>query len=245
MGLRVEYKPTFSPAIRGLNIGFVLGQTDDTPPGDAKFEFGDLIREATVGIAWDHKYFSFRFAYRFDRDLHSDAATVVGEKFVYRVEERYLWNFLPGFQISANGYCEGINSEGKGVGRGDPGYSENWLYIHYDPEYFTTGIDTAYTDFFVGNKGQTMEIRPFFYYKFINNYLFAGLMAGMVMGFNGSESFKDVFYNEWYLEPKVQFNIHNNFYVALVYRYTSTAYKELGNNEYFKQFFNLRLCYTF
>jgi hypothetical protein len=245
MGIRFEWKPTFTPAIRGLNIGFVLNRSDEGVPLDAKQEFGDLFRESIVGIAWDHKYFGLRFAYRFDRDVKSDAVFVTGEKFVYRVEERLLWNYLPGFQISANGYCEGINSEGRGSGYGPPGYIQHWLYIHYDPMYFITGIDTGYQDNFVKQTGQALEIKPFFYYKFINNYLVAGLMAGMVMGFNGTESYKDVFYNEWYVEPKIQFNIHNNFYIALVYRYTSMAFETLGNNDYYKQFFNLRLSYKY
>jgi len=245
MGIRVEWKPTFTPAIRGLNIGFVLNRADENAPPDAKLEFGDLLKESIVGISWDHKYFGFRFAYRFDRDVKSSAAAVTGEKFVYRAEERLLWNLIPGFQISANGYCEGINSEGRGAERGAPGYIQHWLYIHYDPMDFTAGIDTGYRDNFVKKTGQLLEIRPFFYYKFINNYLMAGLMAGMVMGFNGSESYKDVFYNEWYVEPQIKFNIHNNFYTALVYRYTSRAFEKLGNNDYFTQWFNLRLCYTF
>ena len=245
MGIRLEWKPNFNPSIRGLNIGCVLGRSDEGVPWDAKETFGDLFRESIVGIAWEHRYFLFRFAYRFDRDVKSDAVFVTGEKFVYRVEERLLWNFLPGFQISANGYCEGINSEGRGAERGAPGYFQNWLYIHYDPMDFTTGIDTGYRDNFVKKTGQLLEIRPFFYYKIINNYLMAGLMAGIIMGYNGSESYKDVFYNEWYLEPQVKLNIHNNFYVAFVYRYTSKAFEKLGNNDYFKQFFNLRLCYTF
>jgi hypothetical protein len=246
MGIRVEYKPTFSPSIRGLNVGFVLGRSDDTVPSDAKLEFGDLLKEAIVGIAWDHKYFGLRFAYRFDRDVNSDAAIVVGERFVYRIEERLLWNLLPGFQISANGYCEGINSEGKGSGRSTPGYLTNWLYIHYDPMNFTTGIDTQYTDFFVDKSGQKLEIKPFFYYKFINNFLVGGLMAGMVMGFNGQESYKDVFYNSWYVEPQVRFSfLDNKFSIALVYRYTSNAFETLGNNDYYTQWFNLRLRYTF
>lgn len=110
---------------------------------------------------------------------------------------------------------------------------------------FSTGIDTGYTDFFVNNNGQTLEIRPFFFYNFINNRLIAGLRGGIVMGFNGKETVKDIFYNTWYLEPQVKLFIYNNFYAAFVYRYTSTAYKTLGNTEYYTQWFNLRLCYTF
>jgi hypothetical protein len=246
MGIRVEYKPTFSPSIRGLNIGFVLNHPDEEVSPEAKQVFGDLFKESIVGIAWEHKYFGLRFAYRFDRDVKNNAVVITGEKLVYRVEERLLWNLLPGFQISANGYCEGLNMEGRSGYSEPDGYFNNWLYIHYDPMNFSTGIDTGLTDNFVKKTGQLLEIRPFFYYKFINNYLMAGLMAGMVMGFNGSsQSVKDVFYNTWYVEPQIKFNIHNNFYAALVYRYTSIAFEKLGNNDYYTQWFNMRLCYTF
>jgi len=246
MGIRFEWKPTFSPHIRGLNIGVVLNRSDENVPPwpQAKEAFGDIFGESILGIAWDHKYFAFRFAYRLDRDVKSDAALVTGEKFVYRIEERLLWLLVPGLQISANGYCEGINSEGRGAERGSPGYFQNWLYIHYDSMYFNTGVDVSYLDNFVKKTGQLLEIRPFFYYNIIPNHLTAGLLAGMVMGFNGSESYPDIFYNKWYVEPQVKFNISNNFYTALVYRFTSNAYKTPGNFNFYTQWVNIRLCYT-
>jgi hypothetical protein len=243
MGIRVEWKP-LGP-LRGLNLGFVLSRSDEGVPWDAKEQFGDLFRESILGIAWEHKYFAFRFAYRFDRDVKSDAVFVTGEKFTYRIEERFLWMLLPGMQIWANGYCEGINSEGRGSGYGPPGYIQNWVSANYDSMYFNTGIDAGYKDNFVKKTGQLLEIRPSFYYKFINNRLVAGVMGGIVMGFNGSESYPDVFYNNWYVEPLVKVNIYNNFYIALVYRYTSNAYQTIGNNDYYTNWFNLRLCYTF
>jgi hypothetical protein len=245
MGIRTEWKPTLWPSLRGLNIGFVLNRSDEGVPFDAKETFGDLFRESIVGIAWEHKYFAFRFAYRFDRDVKSEAVFVTGEKFTYRVEERLLWMLLPGLQISANGYCEGINSEGRGSGYGPPGYIQNWLYARYDPMDFSAGIDFGYRDDFVKKTGQLLEIRPSFYYNFINNFLSAGVMGGLVMGFNGSEAYPDVFYNKWYFEPAVKLNINNKLYLDLVYRYTSSAYLTLGNLDYYTQWVNLRLCYTF
>jgi len=246
MGIRAEYKPTFSPLIRGLNLGFVLNHYDDTTPQDAKLEFGDLFKESILGIAWDHRYFGLRFAYRFDREIVSEAAGADGAKFLYRVEERLLWNLLPGFQISANGYCQGITSSDKG--RKNPGFFENWLYIHYDSIDFNTGLDLQYIDNFVAKEktGQSMEIRPFFYYKIINNFLYAGLKAGLNMSFNSVRLYPDIFYDELYVEPQVRLNfLGNSFSIDFVYRYTSIAYKELGNNDFYKQFFNLRLRYTF
>jgi len=241
MGIRVEYKPNY---IRGLNIGFVLNRANENIPNDVKQEFGDLFNESIVGIAWDHQYFGLRFAYHFDRDVKGPAALATGEELAYRVEERVLWNLLPGFQISANGYYEGISSKSTG-GLSKPPYIHNWFYVRYDPMDFTAGIDVGYKDYFEDRIGQILEIRPSFYYKFINNYLIAGIRAGIVMGFNGQKSWEDVFYNEWYFEPQVKFNIHYNFYTALVYRYTSTAYQTPGNNDYFRQWLNLRLCFTF
>jgi hypothetical protein len=243
MGIRAEWKPLGS--LRGLNIGFVLNRANENIPADAKETFGDLFNESVAGIAWEHKYFGFHFSYRFDRDVKSDAAVVTGEKFAYRLEERLLWQFLPGLQISANGYCDGINSEGRGAGRNMPGYFQNWFYARYDPMDFTAGFDIGYRDNFVRKEGQLLEIRPFFYYKFFNSHLLAGAMGGLVMGFNGSESYPDVFYNNWYVEPQVKLIINNNFYLALVYRYTSTAFQTLGNFDYYTQWFNLRLSYTF
>jgi len=242
-GIRVEWKPL--GALRGLNLGFVLNRQDDTVPSDAKIEFGDLLKESILGIAYEHKYFAFRFAYRFDRDVDSPMAVVNGEKLVYRIEERLLWLLLPGMSLSANGYCEGINAAGKGSGRSTPGYIQNWLYASYDPEYFTAGFNVGYRDGFVLN-AQQLEIRPYFYYKFINNYLIAGLMGGMEIGFNEGKSIPDAFYNFWFIEPQIKVNVNNYFYFALVYRYTSGAYgTETSYKDQNTNWVNLRLCYTF
>ncbi|MDR2952055.1 MAG: hypothetical protein LBU82_02305 [Treponema sp.] len=249
MGIRTEWKPTFSPFWRGLNLGFVLNRANENIPAEAKEVFGDLFNESIVGIAWENQYFGLRFAYRFDRDVKSSAAVVSGEKFAYRIEERLLWNLLPGFQISANGYCDGINSEGKGAGRNMPGYIQNWLYIRYDPMDFSTGFDAGYRDNFVRKTGQILELRPFFYYKFLNNYVTAGVLGGIVMGFNGPEkSYPDVFYNSWYVEPQVKLRVNNNFYIALVYRYTSNAFETADKEvkfDHYTQWVNLRLSYSY
>jgi hypothetical protein len=245
-GIRVEWKPLGS--LRGLNLGFVLNRQDETVPSDAVEAFGDLFLESILGIAYEHKYFAFRFAYRFDRGIDTPAATVIGDRLTYRVEERLLWLLLPGMSISANGYCEGINAAGKGSGRTTHGYLQNWLYISYDPEYFTTGLNFGYRDEFEDNT-QKMEFRPFFYYKLINNYLIAGLMGGMEIGFNKGISFSDTFYNFWFVEPQIKVNVNNNFYFTIVYRYTSGKY--VTNNDTFSykdqntNWVNLRLCYTF
>jgi len=242
-GIRFEWKPL--GALRGLNLGFVLNRQDDTVPSDAVQKFGDLFMESIVGIAWEHKYFAFRFAYRFDRGIDSPAAVVVGEKFVYRFEERLLWMLLPGMSIAANGYCEGINAEGKGSGRGTPGFIQNWLYITYDPEYFIMGMNVGYRDGFVNNE-QKLEFRPYFYYKVINNYLLAGLMGGLEIGYNNGKSIPDAFYNFWFVEPQIKVNVNNNFYIAAVYRYTSGAYgTETSSKDQNTNWVNIRVNFSF
>jgi hypothetical protein len=245
MGIRTEWKPTFSPFLRGLNVGFVLNRSDEGVPPDAKEKFGDIFKESVVGIAWEHSYFTVRFAYRFDRAVRGPASAISGAKLVYRVEERLLWMLLPGLQLSANGYCEGLNAEGDtGSGQGEyKYYIQNWFYARYDPMNFTAGFDVGYKDDFK-YEGQQLEMRPSFYYKIIPNFLTAGVMGGIVIGFN-SLATEGVPYKEWYVEPAVKFNIINKFFIDLVYRYTSTGYKELGNFDYYNQWVNLRLCYTF
>jgi hypothetical protein len=245
-GIRFEWKPL--GVLRGLNLGFVLNREDNKLPSDEETleqrKFGDLFKETIVGIAYEHRYFAFRFAYRFDIGIDTPMADIKGEKLVYRVEERLLWMLVPGMSVWANGYCEGINA-GVGSGRGVPGYFQNWLYVRYDPEHFTTGVNVGYMDGFVRNE-QLLEFRPYFYYKVIKNRLIAGLMGGMEIGYNNGKSIPDAFYNFWFIEPQVKLNITDTFYVALVYRYTSgaydtfTSYKDQNTN-----WVNLRICYEF
>jgi hypothetical protein len=241
-GIRFEWKPL--GVLRGLNLGFVLNRADEGKPADAREQFGDLVKESIVGIAWEHPYFAFRFAYRFDRDLDSPAASTAGEKFVYRVEERLLWRLLPGMSVWANGYCQGINAGGNRA-RSDPGYIQNWLYISYAPENFTTGINVGYRDEFEYDI-QKLEIRPYFYYNIIRNHLFAGMMGGFEMGYNNGQSFEDTPVNFWFLEPKVQVNVNPNFYIAAIYRYTSGAYgTEKSYKDQITHWANLQLGFTF
>jgi len=241
-GIRFEWKPLGT--LRGLNMGVVLNRADETVPNDAKEAFGDLFMESILGIAYEHKYFAFRFAYRFDRGLESPAAVINGEKLVYRIEERLLWRLLPGMSVSANGYGEAINAGGNRA-RATPGFIQNWLYISYAPEYFSMGLNVGYNDGFELD-AQKMEFRPYFYYNIIPNQLIAGLMGGMEMGFNGGKSFEDVFYNFWFVEPQIKVIVNNNFYFAAVYRYQSGAYgTETSYKDQITNWVNLRLGFTF
>jgi hypothetical protein len=242
-GIRFEWTPNFLP---GLNLGFVLNRDDDTVPDGAKETFGDMFMESVVGVAYEHDYFAFRFAYRFDRDVDSPAANVTGEKLLYRVEERILGKLLPGMSVWANGYWIGIGAEGrKSSGRTIPNTIQNWLYILYDPEYFSAGLTIGYRDAFY-NDGKFLEIRPSVFGKFFNNFLNVGVTAGMEMGFTDTSRIPDAdVYNFWFVEPQVRLNLIGNFYAAAVFRYISGQYGEdYKILDQTTTWFNLRFCYS-
>jgi hypothetical protein len=241
-GIRFEWKPNFLP---GLNLGFVLNRDDDTVPDSAKEKFGDIFLESVVGVSYENDYFAFRFAYRFNRDVDSPAAVVSGAKLLYRVEERILNTVIPGMSVWANGYCIGIGAAGKGSGRGATSYVQHWLYILYDPEYLSVGLNIGYKDEF-DDDGKYLEFRPFVFGKFFNNFLNVGVTAGMEMGFTDSSRppGADV-YNFWFIEPQIKLNVSSNFYAAAVYRYTVGKYNIYNTLEQETHWFNLRLCYTF
>jgi hypothetical protein len=243
-GIRVEWKPNFTPILNGLNLGFVLNSDNDPTDISSKEKFADLLLDSIAGIAYQHEYFSFRFAYRFSRPINSAAAEQGGEQFVYRVEEHLLGKILPGMQISANGYRKGI---GEVEGRATVKDFQNWLYAVYDNDNFTAGFDVGYRDTLENNE-QFLELRPSFYYKFFGNFLIAGLKAGMETGFNQGRYFRDgPFYNFCFLEPQLRLNFINSLYIAAVYRYTAGLYG--AEVSYYAEqkthWVNIRLCYTF
>jgi hypothetical protein len=248
LGIRTEWKPNFS-YLRGLNLGFVLNRDNDTPPSGAKEKFGDIFQETVAGIAYEHDFFAFRFAYRFNRELESPAAVVNGSQFVYRVEERILGKLLPGMSIWANGWCKGIGAKVINSQGATETFIRNWLYARYDPENFTAGIDIRYEDWFEDKDNQQfLELKPSFYYKLFNNFLSVGTMLGMEFGFNNGRYFKDgAAYNFWFIEPQVRTNINSNFYIAMLYRYTSGFYTGNPNfkEDQYTHWINIRLCYTF
>ena len=243
LGIRAEWKPNFLPFLNGLNLGFALLQANGQAPFDAKQEFGDIIKESLVGIAYEHEYFSFRFAYHFDRGLISTAAAVDGAELSYRVEERILGKFLPGMSVSANGYRAGIGAVQGAQGPKPPTYIQNWLYILYDPEFCSAGLNVGYKDTFEDN-AKYLDFKPYVYWNFFNNLLSAGLAGGIQMGFDLGKSF-DAFYNFWFLEPQVKVSINSNFYTALVYRYISGSHAGFNFKNQKTNWVNIRLCYTF
>ena len=244
MGIRTEFKPTFLSFLTGLNIGFVINMDNDPTDVGSPEKFADLIRDSVVGITWDNEYFLANFAYRFSRPTFSAAAQQGGEQFIYRAEERLLGRLVPGLQLSVNGYRQGIGgTEGRAVVIS----FVNWFYARYDNDFLTAGFDARYEDTLV-NDQQFLELRPMFFYKFLNNLISVGARGGIEFGFNrGRELPNDSIYNFWYVEPQVRLNINSNLYVAAVYRYTAGLYRTLRSYDpdQVTHWVNLRLAYSF
>lgn len=234
MGMRFEYMPTYIP---GLDIGFVLN--DWNTPAKANAEFIDLLSETVLGLSYTHDYFHLRFAYRLDSKADEDSyyrpPTDHGGQLVYRVEERIIQKYLPGFQIWATGYFEDIASGDKNQLTGT-----NWLYFQYDPDFFTAqvrfGYDVANLEVMqqYGDRSrQFFSVKPSFFYKIFNNLLSAGLAFEYAKDF-GSDPNKIVSqsYLYWYIEPQLRVNLNENTYLAFVYRYQDDYYKLDRNNNY-------------
>jgi len=227
IGIRFEFIPQFIPFIApgSLNLGFVLNNIDGPPEeaalsGYQKMTLGDILNESVIGFSYTHDYFLVRFAYRLD----GLADGLVREKMLYRVEERIIQKYLPGFQIWLNGYWDGLNPRKityEHLELGEPNVvGTNWLYIQYDQDLFITQLRLGY------DLMQTRNIfyaRPNFFFKFFDNFLQAGAafeyaadVGDVKLDPTGNSP-----YLHWYIEPQVRLNLTSNSYIALVYRYYS------------------------
>jgi len=278
LGIRVEYKPSFVP---GLNVGFVLNQPDQTQAATVEQNFGDVLAESVVGVAYEHDYFAVRVGYRFDSkiDTYADPKIDEGGRLIYRLEEKALDNLVEGMKIWLNGEYYGIGCGTQDVTRRDPvtgtpvtktmgvgEYSVNWLYWLWDTDNFTAQFDVGlglykeYNNKTFGNAGlpterqeyQSLELRPAFYYKFLNNILQAGLGVGFGMEFGPGKTYQDSAYQFISVEPQVRLNIGSYAYVAAIYSFTDKyawwADKSKGYNEgdkSVKHSVNIRAVYTF
>jgi hypothetical protein len=225
MGIRFEYMPLFAP---GLNVGFVLNDWNTTAPSTA--EFTDLLAETVLGLSYTHEYFHLRFAYRLDSEADTTKTIAYAEDqggmLVYRLEERVIQRYLPGFQIWANGYFEELGHEQKNLLRG-----KNRLYAQYDPDNFTARlrlgyniINTLQTDQPIDKSRQYFSVGADFYYKLFHNLLNVGLAFDFAKDF-GADSVVSDSYLHWYIEPQIRLNLGNGIYLAFVYRYLDDFYK--------------------
>ncbi|WP_461256062.1 hypothetical protein [Treponema sp. R80B11-R83G3] len=215
-GMRTEWKPSFIP---GLNAGFVLNfydkGRDQGWPNDKPMTLIEILRESVLGVSYDNDLFLFRFAYRLDGNVDkiqgSGAETSDKEdSLLYRVEERVIQKYLPGFQIWALGFLEALYDE-------DPSCQlfQNWLFLQYDPEYFTAQVRLGFD---VGDKRSVLHIRPSFYWKFLNNQLSAGVMFWYGQDFGEGKMYEGSPFQFIEIEPKIQLNFGSS-YVAFAYNF--------------------------
>jgi len=263
MGMRVEYKPSFAP---GLNVGFVLSDFNGAGDGGAaddpeKVTIGEILKETVLGISYTHDFFLARVGYRFDSDLDATSDRTGGDddgvgedEIVYRLEERILGNYLPGFQIWAIGHLFGLSAA-----RDDVRLYRNWFFIQYDPPNlgnletpFTAQVRLGYNA--TSNRGE-MFVKPSFYWNFFHKLISVGASYTYAIDTGEGKIQGEHPYYYMEIEPKIQFNFQSS-YVAFVYNWRKEYYhadqapfKSDGVTRYeaFKQtqFMNLRFCIYF
>ena len=267
MGMRFEFQPQFIPFITpgSLNIGFVLnnfnGSAESISQSGGKMTLGSVLSETVMGITYTHDFFQVRLSYRLD-SLDDDNA--VEEELVYRLEERVIKNYLPGFQIIANGHWKGLNprkiypSDVDPADRspGDTMILYNWMYIVYDTPFSFSPLDISYiAKARLGYESvyvtrQKLYLKPGFYFTFFNNLLSVGTAFEFAwdVGIVKLDASKP--YLHWYIEPEIKLNLTSNSYIALVYRYYND-YEFLNVNNMEKalntktHWINLRVLFTF
>jgi len=224
-GIRTEYKPSFVPG--QLNVGFVLNyfnqDRDFGWPEGKPLSLLNILGESIIGASYTHDLFLARVAYRFDDEYDSTQENKGREnkgkgedEFVYRVEERVLKNFLPGFQVWAIGYIFGLTAP-----LPEMQLFRNWIFVQYAPEQFTAqlrfGLD------YITKRGEFL-IKPSFYYNLFDKLLTAGVAFTYCQDFGDGKVYKDSPYLYLEFEPKIQINFQSS-YIAFVYNFNQ-AYKQ-------------------
>ena len=244
-GMRAEIKPK---EIEGLNAGFILNfydkGRDQGWPQDKPMTLMEILRESVLGVSYSNDLFLFRFAYRFDGEVDkiqgSQAERADGEDaLLYRVEERVIQKYLPGFQIWALGFFDALYTEDKSCQ-----LLQNWLFLQYDPQHFTAQVRLGFD---IGDKRNVLHVRPSFYWKFFDNMLNAGVMFWYGQDFGEGKIYEGSPYQFIEVEPKIQFNMGSS-YIAFAYNFR----REYTNNPVaidqgmepirHSQWMNLRFC---
>jgi hypothetical protein len=170
-----------------------------------------------LGFSYTNDFFQVRFAYRLD----SLSDGPVREQFIYRLEERVIQQYLPGFQIWANGYFDGLNPrkiyyEWVTEEEEDVVIATNWLYFQYDPSLFITQLRLGYD---INLKRRLFYLRPNFYLKLFDNLLQVGAAFEYAADVGEAKLDPKAPYLHWYVEPQIRLNLGPGSYISMVYRY--------------------------
>jgi len=253
-GMRVEYKPNIIPDGYGsVNVGFVLNYYDsDRDQGwesEEPVTILNLLQESVLGISYTHDLFHVRLGYRLDGSMDSIQSNKqyggLGEdSLVYRLEERILKNYLPGFQVWALGHLFGLSAQVDEIK-----WFRNWAFAQYAQDLFTAQIRFGYE--YIESRSD-LRIKPSFYFNFFDNKLLSvGAAFEYCQDYGDGKVYKDSPYRYVELQPKIQLNFTSS-YVAFEYdfkqEYTSGVGLSLKpGKEPIKQtqYMNLRFCIYF
>jgi hypothetical protein len=245
-GMRTEIKPHIIP---GLNAGFILNfyntGRDQGWPNSKPMTLLEILRESVLGVSYTHDLFLVRFAYRFDGEVDkiggNNGERADGEdSLLYRVEERVIQKYLPGFQVWALGFFDGLYVEDESCK-----LLQNWLFAQYDPEQFTAQVRFGLN---VGDKRTVFHLRPSFYWKFFDNLLNVGASFWYGQDFGEGKMYEGSPFQFIELEPRIQLNFGSS-YVAFAYNFRreyqheNEATIKAGVDPLVqKQWMNLRFC---
>jgi hypothetical protein len=221
-GMRIEWKPAFIPESAGkLNLGFVLNYFNGVreASGDERQTLVDLLSESVIGLSYTHDYFMVRTAFRLDGpidvrdrtfgDLMAEGDREGGEM-VYRVEERAIRKYLPGFSIWALGYFEGV-----GATFADARLAQNWFFIEFDPGVFTAQLRLGYDVVYSRSR---FHVKPTFYWHLFDRLITVGASFWYGQDYGEGKIYEGSPYEFIELEPKLQINFSSS-YIAFVYNW--------------------------
>jgi hypothetical protein len=213
-GMRTEFKPAFVPG--QLNVGFVFNtfnsDRDQGFDADKPVSLLNIMRESVIGVSYTHDMFLIRMAYRFDDEMDAQQDNkLTGSKedeFIYRVEERVIQNYLPGFQIWALGHFFAFASE-------EIRWLRNWLFVQYAPDLFTAQIRFGYDK--IINRSE-VYVKPSFYLNLLEKMISVGAAFQYAQDFGDGKVNEDAPYHTMEIEPKLQINLPSS-YIAFAYNW--------------------------
>jgi len=233
MGMRFEFTPQFIPFIApgSLNIGFVLNSFNHGTDS-RETSLGDVLSESVFGFSYTHDFFHARFVYRLDSEVDGSPTGDFGhgDSLMFRVEERILQNFLPGFRIWINGFHQGFRSDLTRVAE-----SITRLYFRYEMGLIASQLRLGHTSVLdkisqvgrgayvrtIEDRRHIFSVQPSIFFRFFGDFLRAGTIFGFATEVGNTRAWSDAPFQHWFIEPQVVVNLHPNANIGLVYRFYS------------------------